>query len=145
MALGPYDPFRQLSKFRKEIDSWFQEMPLSLGRDQFFGGVRIDVYETANEVVASCDLPGIVSKEDITIKIDRNVLHIAGTVKRFNDIQDEQIHRQERFVGSFERSVTLPCAVSQDDIKAVYKNGVLEVRMPKSQDSTSNRIEVEFD
>lgn len=143
MAQWPYDPFRQLSQFRHEVDSIFQEFS-SISRDYLFGSVRVDVYETADEVIATCDLPGIESKEDVQISIDNHMLHIKGTLKRSNQGKERHTHRQERVVGRFERAVSLPCAVSQDGISAVYKNGVLEVRMPKLADEQRKSIDIEF-
>jgi len=143
MAHSPYDPFRQLSRFRREVDSILQDFPL-LSRDNLFGIVRIDIYETDDQVIATCDLPGIENKEDVQIKVENNMLHISGTVKRSNKVKEEHVHRQERIEGSFERAVSLPCPVSSEGITATYKNGVLEVKMPKLKNDNNQSIDVEF-
>ncbi|AEF95005.1 heat shock protein Hsp20 [Desulfotomaculum nigrificans CO-1-SRB] len=144
MALIPYEPFRHLDNFRRELDRFFTvDFPLT-GFGQRFGNPSIDVYETDNEVVAKCDIPGLEKKEDVNIYIDNNILTISGAVNRVNEIKEENMHRQERFFGRFQRSVSLPARVSSEDVKATYKNGVLEIRMPKLQAETKKRIDIEF-
>ncbi|MDK2824626.1 MAG: hypothetical protein PWQ67_1973 [Clostridia bacterium] len=143
MPLVPYDPFRNLENMRRELDRFFT-LPFTTGMDTNFGVPRIDIYETENEVIASCDLPGLEKKEDVNIGIENNVLSISGKISRVKDIKEEQLHRQERFVGRFQRSITLPANVSPEGIKATYKNGVLEVRIPKAKTDTRRRIDVEF-
>lgn len=144
MALLPYVPFRQLSNMTKDFDRFFSDFPKTLGYDQNLGGVRVDVHETENEIVAVCDLPGIEKKQDVNIEIENNLLIISGSINRTSEIKEENIHRKERYVGSFHRSVSLPCPVSDEGIKANYKNGVLEVRMPKLNHNNKKKIDVEF-
>jgi HSP20 family protein len=111
---------------------------------QNFGNLSVDVYETESEVVATCDIPGLEKKEDVNIDIDNNILSISGSVNRVNEVKEENMHRQERFVGRFKRSIALPSNVSSEGVKATYKNGVLEVRMQKLQGDTKKRIDVQF-
>jgi HSP20 family protein len=145
MSLIPYEPWRHLDNMRRELDRIFTGLPTGFNIGDFqFGNPRVDVYETENEVVASCDIPGLEKKEDINIDIDNNVLTISGSVNRVNEIKEEKMHRKERFVGRFSRSVTLPARVSSEGVKASYKNGVLEVRIPKLKSDTKKRIDVDF-
>ncbi|SHF44332.1 HSP20 family protein [Desulforamulus putei DSM 12395] len=146
MSLIPYEPFRHLENIRREFDRFFsQEIPairnnIGLG----FGNPRIDIYETENEVIAACDIPGLEKKEDVNIYIDNNLLTISGAINKVNEIKEEHMHRQERFFGRFQRSVSLPAHVAAEGVKATYKNGVLEIRMPKLQVDTRKRIDIEF-
>lgn len=146
MALVPYEPFRHLDHFRREIDRFFSDenSVFKSGWGQGLGRIDIDVYETENEVVASCDIPGLEKKEDVNIDIDNNILSISGTLNRVNEVKEEHMHRRERYVGRFQRSVGLPANVSPEGVKASYKNGVLEVRMPKLKGDSKRRIDVEF-
>ncbi|WP_019536640.1 Hsp20/alpha crystallin family protein [Paenibacillus ginsengihumi] len=146
MALVPYEPFRHLENMRRELDRFFSHdfSGLKGGLAHVFGHLNVDVYETGHEVVATCDIPGLEKKEDVSIDVDRNVLTISGTVNRVNEVKEEHMHRQERFAGRFHRSVTLPHDVSPEGIKATYRNGVLEIRMPKQQGDTRKRIDVQF-
>ena len=146
MSLIPYEPFRHLENLRRELDRFLTNGFPSLRTDfdRPFGNMTIDVYETENEVVATCDIPGLEKKEDVNIDIDRNILTISGNVNRVNEVKAENMHRQERFVGRFQRSVTLPYEVSSEGVTATYKNGVLEIRMPKLPGATRKRIDVQF-
>jgi HSP20 family protein len=146
MALIPYEPFRHLEQVRRELERFFTTgSPAGLfGTDSLFGNPRIDVYETDSEVVATCDIPGLEKKEDVNIDIDNNVLTISGSVNRVNEIKEERFHRKERFVGRFSRSVTLPARVNSEGVRATYRNGVLEVRIPKANPNEKKRIDVEF-
>jgi HSP20 family protein len=144
MPLVPYEPFRQLDNMRKEFDRLFSDFPSHFGMDHNLGGIRVDVHETDNEVIATCDIPGLEKREDVDIDIENNILSISGTINRSNEIKEENMHRKERFVGRFHRAVSLPSPVSEEGIKATYKNGVLEVRMPKLMKDTKKRIDVEF-
>jgi len=146
MALVPYEPFRYLENMRRDLDRFFSGYPLGLTGwfDRDFDIPRIDVYETENEVVAKCDLPGLDRKDDLNIDIDNNLLTISGIVNRTGEVRENRMHRQERFVGRFQRSITLPARVSSEGVKAVYKNGVLEVRMPKTGAPEGKKIDVEF-
>lgn len=148
MALVPYEPFRHLDSLRREWDRIFtQDFPLfpSGGASQWgMGRLDIDVYETADEVVATCDIPGLEKKEDVNIDIDRDRLTISGTLNRSGEVKEESMHRKERFIGRFQRSISLPAPVSSEGIAATYKNGVLDIRMPKLQGDTKKRIDVQF-
>ncbi|MGC4378399.1 Hsp20/alpha crystallin family protein [Fictibacillus sp. Mic-4] len=144
MALVPYDPFRQLANMRKEFNHIFSDFPSLFETEHHVGGIRVDVHETANEVVATCDIPGLEKKEDVTIDIENNMLTISGSIHKSHEINEENMHRKERYVGRFHRSITLPGPVSHEGVKATYKNGVLEVRMPKLTKDTGRKIDVEF-
>jgi len=147
MPLIPYEPFRPFDHLRRELDQFFtRDFPFvrDWAHGLGFGQLHVDVYETENEIVAECNLPGLERKEDVHIDVDRQSLTISGTIQRSNEVRDEQMHRQERFVGRFHRTIGLPHPVSPDNVKASYRNGVLEVRMPKAQGVDKRRIDVQF-
>ncbi|ATW26845.1 Hsp20/alpha crystallin family protein [Candidatus Formimonas warabiya] len=142
MALVPYDPFRHLENWRREMDRFFNE-----GRgylEHNVTGPRVDVFETENEVVASCEIPGLEKKDDVQIEIHDNLLTITGNISRTNEFKEEQAFHRERYAGRFQRSIGLPVQVISDGTKASYKNGVLEIRMPKAKGDTRKRIDIDF-
>lgn len=143
MALVPYEPFRNLDHFRREWDQFFNDWP-SFFKQGMSGRIDIDLYETENEVVAACDIPGLEKKEDVNIDIENNVLTISGSLNRTHEVKEENMHRKERFFGRFHRSVSLPSAVSSEGVTATYRNGVLEIRMPKLKGDTKKRIDIQF-
>jgi HSP20 family protein len=144
MSLVPYDPFRQLSNMRREFDRFFSELPISFDNEHGIGGIRVDVHETENEIVATCDLPGLEKKEDVDIDIQNNRLSISGSIKRTNEIKEENMLKKERYTGRFQRMITLPSPVSHDGVKATYKNGILEITMPKVAKDVKKKIDVSF-
>jgi len=144
VPLIPYDPIRQIDALRRNMDRFFEEWPLA-GR--FLDSAnfnRIDLYETESELVALCEVPGLESKEDVEIAVDQQTLTISGKLKALEHVKEEQYHRRERFTGKFTRSVTLPVPVASEGITASYRNGILEIRMPKLTGDQRRRIDVQF-
>lgn len=138
MHLIPQEPFRYIEGARREMERLF-------GSSLFREEPRIDIFEKNGEIVASCELPGLQSKEDIRIEINENMLSLGGTIKRAYEIRDENMHRQERLWGSFRRSINLPAPVIAERSKAGYHNGILEITMPKAEPQQHRKnIEVDF-
>jgi HSP20 family protein len=146
LKIKPYYPFDQLDSFRREVNNFFQNGAGSLLNpfESEIGFAQIDIHETEQEVVATCSLPGIEKKEDINIDISNNILTISGSIQKSNEVKEDQFQRQERYFGRFDRSVRLDTQVSNENVQASYKNGVLEIRMPKQKGETRKQINVEF-
>jgi HSP20 family protein len=145
MSMGPYNPQRHFEAIRREIDRFFPDGVSSLFNKSESGiGFPLDLHETEHEIVATCSLPGIENKEDIRIEVNNNTLTVSGIVQKTNEINEDQLHRQERYYGRFQRSVPLPASVSGDGVHAKYRNGVLEIHMPKQKDEPKTRINVDF-
>ncbi|AHD06947.1 Hsp20/alpha crystallin family protein [Paenibacillus larvae] len=142
MPLIPYEPFRNLENWKRDLDRFFNEFPSNLRIGNQIP--RTDVYETEKEVVVICEMPGLEKKEDIHIDVSGNRLDIAGTFHSTTEVKEEEMHRKERFTGHFQRSVLLPAQVKNEGITASYKKGILEVRMPKVEPDTKNRIDIQF-
>ena len=139
----PLIPYEHLDNWRRDLDRFFNEFPNQF-RNSMLGPHRFDVYETENEVVVSCEIPGLEKKEDIRIDVEGNVLSVSGTVNRTHEVKEEQMHRRERFYGRFQRSVTLPAEVDEEGVSATYKNGILEIRLPKAKPQSRRQIDVQF-
>lgn len=145
MPLVPFEPFRHMDQWKKEMDKLFNEgIPSAFGFNQEFGSPRVDVYETDNEVVAHCEIAGLEKQDDVDIHIDNNMLTIQGHIQKSNEYKEDQMHRRERFTGRFQRTIGLPTQVKAEGTKASYKNGILEVRMPKAKDDQRKRIDIQF-
>lgn len=137
MRLVPHE-WRHLNNCHREMDRFFE--PLTQG----LNSPRVDIMESQTELVAICEVPGIENNEDIHIDVTDNVLTVTGTFRRWNEVKDEAMHRRERYTGSFTRSVSLPLPIKADKIRATYKNGLLEVHMPKTEESKGNQVDIEF-
>ncbi len=144
MALVPMDPLRQLSNMRREFDNFFSNVPSMFQGNDHMSGVRADVHETDQEVVATFDVPGLEKKDDIQIEVNNNILKLSGTIHKSSEINEDNIYRKERYQGKFSRTLELPTSVLDENVKATYKNGVLEVRMPKAKNGNTKKIDVDF-
>jgi HSP20 family protein len=144
MTSNPYEPFRHFDQWKSGLDKIFNDAKSGFGYFSEFNMTRIDVFENEKEVVAHCEIPGLEKKEDVHIHIDDNLLTIHGIIKRSSDIGEDQMHRKERFSGRFQRSITLPSLVNAEGTTATYRNGVLEIRMPKTTKDSHNPIDIQF-
>ena len=148
MSFLPEDSFKQFLNVRKEFDQMFSTFPfdLSFFDNMFgnFGSMNIDVYETATEVIATCDIPGLKKEDNIQIHVEQNMLSIKGYIDTTTEIKEGNTFRQERYAGGFHRSTFLPSPVSRDGVKATYRNGALEVRMQKTAQTNVQSIDVDF-
>jgi HSP20 family protein len=101
----------------------------------------VDIKETADALTFSAELPGL-TKEDVHITLENNVLTIAGERKFEKDVKEENYHRLERSYGTFARSFTVPGNVSPDRVDATFANGVLHVVLPKAEEAKPRKIEI---
>ena len=104
-------------------------------------GLAMDVSEDENDVVVKADLPGL-KKEEIGISLEDNFLTIQGERKAEVDKKGKNYHRAERSYGAFEGTIDLGVAVEETKIKATYKDGVLEVILPKKEKTRTKQIEI---
>jgi len=146
--LARWEPFRDLATLQDRIDRLFED---TLGRarggfgDEAFEGARwapaVDILEKPNELVLRADLPGIDPKE-VEISVENNTLTLRGERKFESDVKEDDFRRVERIYGSFVRSFSLPRAVDADQVEAEYRNGVLEVKLPKRPEAKPKQIKV---
>jgi HSP20 family protein len=101
----------------------------------------LDMSETDKAIDVRMDLPGITAK-DIDIQVNGNLLTVSGERKEEKEEKGKTFHRVERSCGSFSRTVTLPCAVNESEVAAEYKDGVLTVKLPKTEESKAHKIKV---
>jgi HSP20 family protein len=102
-----------------------------------------DISETKDEYLVRLELPG-VTKENVKIKLQENVLTIQGEKNQESETKDRQYHRVERNYGSFSRSFRLPSMVKGEKIDANYKDGVLTIALPKAEEAKTKEIEIKF-
>jgi len=144
MALVRWEPFRELAALQNEMGRWMSQLSTGAtpGNGQSSNWLpSVDVWETENELVLSFDLPGI-PEDDIAVELEDNVLTVSGERRRTSEHSTERFYRFERRYGTFTRTVTLPPGVQEDSIKADYKDGVLEIRVPKPEEQKPKRIKV---
>ncbi len=104
----------------------------------------VDVFEDKDEIVVKAEIPGM-DKDNIEVNLTDHTLTIKGEKKKEDEIKEENYYRAERSYGSFIRTVELPAEVHTDKVKANFKNGVLEVRMPKTEAAKAKEIKVKVE
>ncbi|ANB56370.1 hsp20/alpha crystallin family protein [Anoxybacillus sp. B7M1] len=144
MPLVPYDPFRHFETMRRDFNRLFTRDFSSLFPDSEAMMPRVDMHENDKEYMISCDLPGLERKEDVHIDVHQQTLHISGTIQRDESVKEEQMHRRERFFGRFHRSIPLPSDADAEQIRATYKNGVLNIHVPKTNNQQRKSIDIQF-
>ena len=101
----------------------------------------VDVQETPEAYKLHAELPGL-TKEDIQITLENNVLRLSGERKFERDVKKESFHRIERTYGAFARSFTLPTQVDSEKVQAVFENGVLSLTIPKVEKAKPRQISI---
>lgn len=104
----------------------------------------LDIYEEKDDVVVKVELPGL-SKDHIEVQVTDNILTIKGDKKKEEEIKEGNYYHSERSYGAFSRSVELPTEVKTEQVKASFKNGVLEVRLPKTEEAKKRATTVKID
>lgn len=153
-ALAPRRPFAGLTRWETEMDrmkddffgrrmrSWWPERWLS--GDSEITMPSVDVYQEKDDIVVKAELPGM-DKNDIEVNISDSELTLKGEKKKEEKIEEEDYYRRERSYGAFLRSVQLPTGVQADKVKASFKNGILEIRLPKTEEAKAKEIKVKID
>jgi HSP20 family protein len=137
MSVVRYEPWALLNRLHREFDQAFD----TVTRDATWSPA-VDIHEEAGRFVVHADLPG-VKPTDIEITTDKGVLSLRGTRQFEKQGEEGRYSRTERVTGKFVRSFTLPENVQADAIKASFKDGVLELTIPKVAKPEPRRIEVQ--
>ena len=126
------DPYEDMKKFRHEMERAFQEAFRPRQSKEFLRQPLADVKETDKEVIAKLELPGI-EKKDIDLNITEDMFEVKAERKEEAEEKKKGFYRQERKYSGYHRAFSLPCKVKPDKVDANFKNGVLEVIMPKAE------------
>ena len=135
-------PFEGLTRWREDLDSWFE--------DDFFTEKRevwapaVDIEEKKGNYLVKADLPGL-KKGDIHLELHDGYLTLKGERKSENEEKKDNYRRIERTYGSFQRTFRVPDGLTEKDIKAKYKDGVLELTIPTPKAETPRSIDVKVE
>lgn len=148
MTLVRWDPFRDLEDVSSRLNWMFRRpaLPQTNGTNKETMIVAdwvpsVDVSETEGEYQIKAEIPD-VKKEDVKVTVEDGVLTIQGERKYEKEEKGKKYHRVERSYGSFIRSFTLPDLVDEAKVKAEFKDGVLNLQLPKSEKTKPKAIEV---
>ncbi len=154
-AVTPWRPFMDLAHWERDMDrmmvDFFGRRTRPWWPERWFRGeemdVRaptVDVYEEKDDIVVKVELPGM-DKNNIEVNLTDHTLTIKGEKKKEEEVKNENYYRTERSYGTFLRTLELPEDVHTDKVKAIFKNGILEVRMPKTEEAKAKEIKVKVE
>jgi HSP20 family protein len=139
-------PFQELER---EMDEVFGRFFGEARWPRLTGELRgwtpaVDMIDRKDEVVLRADLPGLEQK-DVEVTVEHGTLMIRGERKAEKETKDDDYYASERWAGTFFRSVALPPGVDAQRVRATFRNGVLEVHLPKTKEAEAKRIEVKVE
>ena len=143
-TLTRWEPWREMATLRRAFEPFFEE-PFAarlLPRwrlDEF--EPEVDVAEDENAYIVKATIPRL-KPEDVEVSLQNNVLTLKGEAKEDKEIEEKNYHLRERRYGSFMRTLTLPASVKAEQIEATHEDGVLTVRLPKTEEEKPKKIAV---
>jgi len=152
-AVGPSRPFMDLSRWERDMDRMMEGFfdrrmrpwwPWPRGEAIEISAPAVDLYQEKDDIVVKAELPGI-DKNNIEVSLSDHHLTIKGEKKKEEEVKEENYYRSERSYGAFVRTVDLPVDVHGEKVKASFKNGILEVRLPKTEEAKAKEIKVKVD
>ena len=141
-TLVRWDPVRELAQWQNDVERLMGTFLRGTGRtDGERWAPPLDVWETEGELVYAFDLPGI-PEDSISIEFEDGTLTVSAERERTEEVSQDRFYRFERRHGSFARSIGLPQGVGEQDIRADYKDGVLELHVSKPKVPEPRRIQI---
>ena len=144
-TLDRWEPFRSLAEIQTEMNRLFDTFlnrPAGPGMTERLWAPAMDMYETKDDLYVQVELPGVKEK-DVQVSFTNDVLTVKGERAQQQEVRDDDSHRLERWFGKFERSIELPMAVQADKVKATYRDGVLEIKLPKAETVKPKEIKID--
>jgi len=146
-AVERWEPFRNLGDIQGEVNRLFDSFfgrPASMAVGERMWAPLSDMYETKDDLYVTFELPGLQDK-DVNVSITGDMLTVKGERRLERDLKDESHYRLERVYGKFERTMPLPIPVQADKVKASYRDGVLEIRLPKVEAVKPKEIKIDVE
>jgi HSP20 family protein len=142
--LSRWEPFRDMLSLRSDMDRLFSSLfgGLAEEREGFWAPI-VDIEEDNESIIVRAEIPGL-KREDIKVSVQGNRLTITGERKQESETKNKTFHRVERSYGKFSRMITLPTDVDADKVKANYKDGILNITLPKPEAIKPKHIDVEI-
>ena len=140
------DLFQDLEDIQREMNglcdvSFYR--PVKTGNGGSFWAPAVDIVDEKDQIKVKADLPGM-KKEEIEVNVENDVLTIKGEKKEEKEIKEKDYVRSERYYGAFHRAFTLPASVDAQKVNATYKDGVLEIALPKKEGAKPKQVKVEI-
>ena len=140
-TLVRWEPFRELVALQSEMSRFMNGLLEGNGQSAQSWVPTADVWETEKEVVYAFDLPGI-PEDKISVELEDGALTLTAERERDQTVEDGRYFRFERRFGTFTRTIGLPQGVTEKDVTADYKHGVLEVHVAKPEQPKPQKIQI---
>lgn len=146
MNLVKWSPWREMPALYNRFNRLFDDPFFRVGQMDDDAGMgmwnpAVDLYEKDDHFMIKAELPG-VNKDDIKIDLQDQLLTLSGERTYDNEIKEENYYRRERSYGKFQRAFTLPADVDSDKIKAEFKDGLLQIEVPKPEEKKAKQVTV---
>jgi len=154
--VAPWRPFSELARVERDMERMFEDFwtrPwFGLGWPRRFRALEdvgtrtpaIEIYEEKDDVVVKAELPGM-TREDLELNISDNLLTIKGEKKKEEEVKEKGYYYSERSYGGFTRTVEIPKDVQTDKVRASFKDGVLEIRIPKTEEAKRKEVKIKVE
>jgi HSP20 family protein len=147
MNILRWDPFSDMQTLRERINRLFEESLAQGARQEpvvaHSWAPVVDIYDTPEALLVEVELPGM-KQEDINVELSGDTLTIKGERLPHEGDDKRELLRQERHYGSFSRAFTLGVPVQQTAVKAHYRDGVLEITLPKAEETKPKQVKIEL-
>lgn len=145
MTANIRSPFRELMALQDRMNRMFDSSVHGEGTDEDMEAAAwtpaVDIYETSDAIMVNVEAPGM-SREQFTVEVKDEVLTLKGERPFEKGVSREHYHRIERAYGRFRRSFVLGTPIHNDGIIATYRNGILEIVLPKVEEAIARKIEI---
>ena len=146
MNLVKWNPWRDMPAMPDRLNRFFDDPFFSIGRMAEDSGLgmwnpAVDLYEKDDHFMIKAELPG-VDKNDINIDLKDRLLTLSGERTHDKEVNEENYYRRERSYGKFQRAFTLPADVDSDKIEAEFKDGVLQIKVPKPEEKKAKKVTI---
>jgi len=144
MNVVRWDPFRDLMTIQDRVQRLLSDQAVRFNGEEGYGAwvPPVDIFQDKDNLVLRTEVPG-VDKDHIDVRVENGVLTLQGERKTDTDLDDKNAFRRERIFGRFTRSFTLPTMVDATRITARYRDGVLEIVLPKAEAAKPKRVEIQ--
>ena len=146
MNLVKWNPWREMPTLPGRLNRFFDDPFFRIGRladdsDLGMWNPAVDLYEKDDHYMIKAELPG-VDKDAIKIDLKDRLLTLSGERTYDNEVKEENYYRRERSYGKFQRAFTLPADVDSEKIKAEFKDGILQIEVPKPEEKKARQVTI---